>query len=388
VRETRGVGAFGAAVVAAVALASTAGSAASPAVAVVSSIKAGDSLSGHVRWTAEVAGLERSSAAVTRVVFSIDGVEQWSEQSQPYVYKGDTGMLDSGRLLAGSHRFAVRAVFANGTVATDSVVANAAAGVRKLHSNFEQPGKTSPLFSAFEHRGVFEQGFPMERQLAWVTAPVRRGRHALRFTIQPGDRYGRSSGERALLRNTDHLNFEGSDTYYAFSMLFPEDWTAPPGWGLFFELHGDSRFILAPIRLNARENSARLDMSTGACNPGGLCRYHRNHHVLSTLSKGRWNDFVVRIRFSKTNRGIVEICHQVAGERDWRMVKRLRRIPTLPYNPGQGDASIYLQWGLYTGSGTSTRVIYGDNFTFATKLADVAAAFPQKRPTCKFTPAN
>lgn len=388
VRTRRGIGAFGAAGVAAIALASTAGSARVAEVAVASSIKPGDSLSAQVRWSAEISGVQPSPATIARVVFSIDGVERWSEQLPPYVFKGQDGVLDTRRLLAGSHTFTVRAFSTDGSVATDSVVANAAEGVKRLHSNFEQPGKISPAFDAFEYRGVFEQGFPIERQLAWVTSPVRRGRHALRFTVQPGDRYGGSSGERSLLRNSDQLSFAGADTYFAWSTLFPQDWTSPPGWGLIFELHGDSRFVLAPIRLNAHSNSLRLDMTTGACKVRALCGYHRNVPVLSTLSKGRWNDFVVHIRFAKANKGVVEICHRVAGEKQWRMARQLRRVPTLPYYQGQGDATIYFLWGLYTGAGTSTRVVYGDNFTFSTKLGDIAATFPRLPPTCKFTPAQ
>jgi Polysaccharide lyase len=388
----REIVAVGVAIVVVIALASATGSAQTAQVTVTSSIKTGASLRGQVPWSAEVSGVVPSPASISRVVFSINGVEQWTERVPPYVYEGEQGALDTRRLLTGQHTLTVRAFLTNGSVATDSVVVTAAEGVKRLYSNFEEPGAIGPPFSALEYRGSFEKGIPRERQLAWVKSPVRRGSHALRFTVQPGDRYGESTGERALLRNTDLVNFEGADVYFAWSSLFPPDWMAPPGWAIFFELHGDSRYQLAPIRLNAQGNSVRLDMTTGACGGKSLCAYHRNHPVLSTLSKGRWNDFVLHIRYSKTNRGLVEICHRVSGgkqkQKPWRMVRSIRRVPTLPYHPGQGDATVYFLWGLYTGVGDSTRVVYGDNFTFSTKLADVAAAFPQKRPTCKFTPAN
>jgi hypothetical protein len=367
-------------------LSTAAGSASMTDIAVTSTIKQGATLSGDVQWIAEVSGVEASPATISRIVFAIDGVEKWTEEHPPYVYKGEGGVLDTRRLLAGQHTFTVRAFSPNGNVATESVVATAADGVKRLHSNFEKPGEMGPVFTAFEHRGAFEAGFPVDRQLAWVRSPVRRGRHALRFTVNPGDRYGKSTGERALLRNLDQLSFDGADTYFAWSTLFPADWKAPPGWALFFEFHSDARFALAPIRFNAHADSARLDITTGACRDRGLCSYHRNHRLLSTLSKGRWNDFVVHIRFSKSNRGLIEVCHHVTGERKWRMVTRLRRVPTLPYYKGKGDPTMYFQWGLYTGAGTSTRVVYGDNFTFSTKLADVVRTFPRLRPTCKFTP--
>lgn len=347
---------------------------------VASSIENGDSLSGAIRWTADVSGVDPVSIA--RVTFLIDGVERWAEQSPPYVFKGDDGLLDTRRLLFGPHTFSVRAVSVVGDVVMHSAVAHAADGVKLLHSNFEQPGKILP-FDAFEYRGVFERGHPINAQLAWVTSPVRRGRHALRFTVRPGDRYGGSSGERALLRYTDQLSFDGADQYFAWSTLFPDDW-APPGWGLIFELHGDARFALAPIRFNAHKNSLTLDMTTGACTDRGLCGYHRRVPILSTLSKGRWNDFVVRLRLSKGRQGIVEVCHRVAGEREWRMAVQLRRIPTLPFFRGQGDPKIYFLWGLYTGPGATTRTLYGDNFTFSTRFSDIASAFARPPPKCRF----
>jgi Polysaccharide lyase len=362
----------------------TAGSGGAAGIAVASSIRGGDSLSGQVRWSAEVSGLESSPATIARVVFTIDGVVRWSDQMPPYVFNGDLGLLDIRRLLAGPHTFVVRAYSVGGVVAADSVVANAADGVRQLHSNFEQPGRIVP-FNAFEYHGSFEPGLPIDHQLAWVSSPVRRGRHALRFTVHSGDRFGESSGERALLRYTDQLSFDGADQYFSWSTLFPEDW-APPKWGLIFELHGDSRFRLAPIRLNARHNSLALDMTTGTCTGSGSCSYDRKFPVLSTLSKGRWNDFVVRIRFAKRDQGIVEICHHLAGEGRWRMALKLRHLPTLPFYRDQGDSTMYLLWGLYTGEGRSTRVLYGDNFTFSTRLGDIAASLPRLPPTCRFTP--
>ena len=389
--KLRGISAVGIGALTAVGLlvsgsvdAGTAKPSSSPAATVKSSIVNGATLSGQVPWRAEVSGIEPSPATIARVVFLIDHVERWIDRTPPYVFGGDGGVLNTDGLLIGLHTFAVRVYSRDGTAASDSVLARAVNGVTRLHSDFDQPGQFAP-FDAFEHRGAFETGFPISRQLAWVTSPVRGSRRALRFTVNPGDKYGRSSGERALLRYTDQLSFEGADQYFAWSTFFPHDW-APPRWGLIFELHGDARFSLAPLRFNTRSNHMTLDMTTGACTDRSSCSYHHSFRLLSTLSKGRWNDFVVRIRFTKQRQGIIEVCHHLAGAKRWRMVLRLRNVPTLPYYPDQSDARLTFLWGIYTGAGESTRILYGDNFGFSTRLTDIADTFPRSPPTCRFTP--
>ena len=50
----------------------------------------GQTLSGSVTWEAGV-----TSGAASRIVFSIDGSDAWTETLSPYVFNGDGGKLDT-----------------------------------------------------------------------------------------------------------------------------------------------------------------------------------------------------------------------------------------------------------------------------------------------------
>jgi hypothetical protein len=102
-----------------------------------------------------------------------------------------------------------------------------------------------------------------------------------------------------------------------------------------------------------------------------------NHQILSSLSLGRWNDFIVRIVWRKAASGVVQVWHRVEGQADFALVLDLQGVPTLPWMTGQSDASIYLLHGLYRGDGgATTTTIYHDNFTRSGSYAEAAASFP------------
>jgi hypothetical protein len=245
-------------------------------------------------------------------------------------------------------------------------------------------GQNPPApWQRFEYAGVFTQGVPVERQLQIVPDPRRYGRSA-KFVVNPGDRYGGSSGERALLSLTSSSGHsssperEGDDYFYSWSNLFPADWSAPPQWGIVLEFHGDNRFLLAPLRVNTRGNEISLDLTTGPCVTALVCAYRRSFPIARAIVRDRWQDFILHVRWTKSNQGAVAVWHRVESG-GWKRVLRLRRIPTLPSFAGQPDTAIDLLFGLYTGPGTTTRVLYGDNFAQTTTFADAAAVFPRLR---------
>jgi hypothetical protein len=100
------------------------------AIGVSSSIAAGQTLTGKVKWTATVTGV--SSSDVTSVEFSIDGSLKWTEKTSPYVFNGDNGMLDTAALSNGSHTFGVVARAKDGT--TSSVSASATTSNRPANT--------------------------------------------------------------------------------------------------------------------------------------------------------------------------------------------------------------------------------------------------------------
>lgn len=83
---------------------------------VASSIVDGQTLAGRLAWEAAVSGI--ATGSIARVEFSIDGALRWTEQTAPYRFNGDSGLLDTTRLANGSHVFFVRAIATDGTSAS------------------------------------------------------------------------------------------------------------------------------------------------------------------------------------------------------------------------------------------------------------------------------
>ena len=245
----------------------------------------------------------------------------------------------------------------------------------KLSQNGQDP--PAP-WSRVEYGGAVGQQFSVTDQIKVLSRDggirPREGSAFAKFIVRPGDRYGGSTGERALV-SWDTLGVsEGQDQYYSWSTLWPVTWREPAGWSFPLEWHADSRFMLAPIRLNAGANSLELDMTTGRCADMLTCAYRRNHKFLRTLHKGQWNDFVAHIRWTKSNGGVVEVWHRVAGHGPLRLVLRLTRVPTMPWFEGQPDPHIYMLLGLYRAASPWTDVVYQDAFKSGSSFAAVTAS--------------
>jgi mannan endo-1,4-beta-mannosidase len=76
---------------------------------------AGMSVSRSVAWTAI------ATSTVTKIEFLIDGALKWTDRVAPYQYKGDpNGVLDTTRLINGTHTLAVKAYAPDGRTAKSS----------------------------------------------------------------------------------------------------------------------------------------------------------------------------------------------------------------------------------------------------------------------------
>jgi hypothetical protein len=226
-------------------------------------------------------------------------------------------------------------------------------------------GIAAPRPGGVWFRGDFETGRldgwiwdrPRPGSIQVVTQPVRKGRHAVRVTLAPGDIA--ASKERVELkvgdREIERLHGgPGGEMWYGWSVLIPADYADPPG---------DQFQILAQWHHRRSEGA----------NPGG--RFHvtgpppltlhldayENRHVLSLIGraapqeprhtlgarpirKGAWIDLVFHIRWSTGGDGFVEA---------WLDGQPL--TPGKVYGPTLYSAvSNYLRLGLYRGKGVST----------------------------------
>jgi hypothetical protein len=85
------------------------------------SISDGSTIAGAVQWTTTP-----PAGTVTKVDFSVDGTNKFTDSSAPFVFNGDGNALDTTTLSDRSHTFTVTASYSDGTTAASSVTATVA----------------------------------------------------------------------------------------------------------------------------------------------------------------------------------------------------------------------------------------------------------------------
>ena len=243
----------------------------------------------------------------------------------------------------------------------------------------------------------YEFDRPLSESFSVVTSPVRKGRYAARFTATQGySPFGWGEATELLWGSNET---EGSDYWYAWSTMFPPGWQAPYGWGIFAEWHSKYS-VPPPLSFDARQDAVWVSVYTGLVGSGGGHGFTLQRRILSTLSPGHWNDFVLHVKWSSQRTGAIQVWSRVQGQREFAKRFDLKGIPTLQHD-AQGPLSNYTLFGIYRGSycgpdrtdvvpgctGTGGRgtqppsVLYEDSFTRGTSFADVAnAAFPDRPP--------
>ena len=130
--------------------------------------------------------------------------------------------------------------------------------------------------------------------------------------------------------------------------------------------------VPAALALNARATSVSLSLYAGHIDPAR--RYARGWRILESLGNGRWNDFVVSVRWSRTD-GAVQVWHRVGGPGPFRRVFAIDGVPTLQVDDA-GASPNYLKLGLYRDHDTRTAVLFHDAMRRGSSLAQVIEAGP------------
>ena len=186
---------------------------------------------------------------------------------------------------------------------------------------------------------------PLSDSFQFVTSPVRTGSYAAQFNVPHG--YGPYGGERTeLCCGPTSEGVPGTDEWWGWSTMFPTNWTEPYHWGLFFQFHAGDTTPPA-IAFDAGADAVWVDVRTGDIG-GGDAAYQNFPQILTTLSKGQWNDFVVHVSWSTTN-GTLQVWHRLAGDAGFVQVLNLTGIPTLQVSNG-ASTGIYTKLGLYRDS--------------------------------------
>ncbi len=196
--------------------------------------------------------------------------------------------------------------------------------------------------------------------------PVRQGRYAARYEVQPGDNNvsGSGMGERteALISGQPTGAGEGVEQFWAWSTYFPEDFDSPAGaWNVFTQFHHDGTTGQSNIHFELKDKTTIGLRVMG----GSVTAPVRRDFTLANLQRGKWYDFVFRVKWSSSGSGFVEAW--VDGSR----VLPLVSTPTL-----YSGQNVYLKQGYYRAAYDKTTVIYHDGMRRGTSYAEVAAEFP------------
>ncbi len=178
--------------------------------------------------------------------------------------------------------------------------------------------------------------------------PVREGSYALEVTVKPGDNPIRASGNRNELVFTDD-DPAGEERVYAWSTLWPTDYSSEPTWQLFTQWHHDGNGGSPPVEFYVNGETVYLRVSG---------------EVLwsAPLERGRWHDFAFRVKWAAN--GWVELTYDG--------VPVLARTKAATLYPGQG---VYLKQGLYrSASVRKVQRIFHDGMTVATSPDDLMPA--------------
>jgi hypothetical protein len=204
------------------------------------------------------------------------------------------------------------------------------------------------------------------------------GAYAGRFIVEPGDKFGTTSGERAEVskgRAGSGRFGEGEDRRFGWSVFFPEDFPLEPQsdrakatWNVFTSWHHTGPTCSVPLDIavnsGARPPTIILTQRTGTLED---CALSGREFVLGEFSTGDWLTFEVHVRFSSNPvEGFVE------AYLNGRLALRKTQMATL--YPGYAS---YLNQGFYrddwpASEGGKTASLYMDGTKIGTSRAEVA----------------
>jgi len=246
------------------------------------------------------------------------------------------------------------------------------------------------LFTGDFETGDFSQWYsvswnlkcPMVEQVQLVTSPVRQGEYAARLTVHDGDQFMNTSGERAQMDRPGPNEHEGDEYWYAWSTLFPEDWQAPKKWQVVIDWHASADYgtICQPLQLEINDdNSIGAKMLAGdvtgyRCFSGSGSAVSQSEIIVKEITTGVWNDFIIHVRWTTSQRGLIEIWHKLENDSDFRKVIHWDGIPTLQYkgDPDYPDEPYLILANYRDTSNRHTSVLYHDGFRMTDSAARLA----------------
>ena len=181
-----------------------------------------------------------------------------------------------------------------------------------------------------------------------VRTPVRSGRYAAKFTVRPSDRFGGSTGERALVCNYES-DEPGQEAWWAWSTMFPRQFRPTlGGWNTFTTWHHSGTTGQANLNFQVNPDVRPATLKLEANSGRDPERPRQREFTLAKFVRNHWYDFVLHVKWS-ANREVAFIELWVDGRR----VIRKTRLATL--YPGQDT---YPCQGYYRNPAPLTAYVY------------------------------
>lgn len=152
-------------------------------------------------------------------------------------------------------------------------------------------------------------------RVSYVLDPAGQRGTVQRVEVRPGDaNVAGPYGERAEVINTGNLGgfVDGQTVVMALGVLIDSKFASPPGnWNHFAQIHAAGGGNQSPLQLSLGSDQALLSMRivgggqwVESGQPSGA---GEEAFALGPLTKNRWHDFVVEIRFGCTGNGYAKL---------------------------------------------------------------------------------
>ncbi len=222
---------------------------------------------------------------------------------------------------------------------------------------------------------------------------MRQGRYSMRVELLPGDTTNSQSDRAEILSMYDSLgnkiveNGTGDSVkYYAFSIRLDTDWVSPSqgtvnglgAHGIFFQLHklvlNDNNDTTGPAFAMQVTDKFYVTQHVGDFYNATDASYDLSD---TSLKKGTWIDFVVKLKFSITNTGEIIVWRRNTDQTLFTQVLHVININTLMYQlvnnvkkplDHEWHAGYYRTRQLTNGQGVKN-VLWLDGFTIAQTAA-------------------
>lgn len=210
-----------------------------------------------------------------------------------------------------------------------------------------------------------------------VTDVTRIGDYAIRYETKPNDNpigEGRSRAQtHGLLDNaqTEILLRENDLTYFAWSLRLDPSWVTPNDWLSVLVLQSvtDPK---VPVTLSFMVVNNTFLLRSNAIDVAQAPNLVDFNLSDSTLAVGQWVDFVMRVKWTRTTDGSIEVWRRGQGDSSFHKVLSKFAIPTLQAN-GTNSLKQKLYLGIARGPGANSQdhVLFADGLSVGSDWTDV-----------------